>query len=46
MVKPTKDGEKEAIVIGEDDWKAIKETLFLVNQRVDKQIRERENDED
>ena len=46
MVKPTKDGEKGAVVVGEDDWKAIQETLFLINQGVDKQIKERENDED
>ena len=46
MVKPTKAGEKGAVVVGEDDWKAIQETLFLVNQGVDKQIKERENDED
>ena len=46
VIQPTKPGEKGAIVIGEDDWKAIQETLFLVNQGVDKQIQERENDED
>lgn len=46
MVKPAKEGEKGAVVIGEDDWNAIQETLFLVNQGVDKQIKERENDVD
>lgn len=46
IVKPSKEGEKGAIVIGEDDWNAIQETLFLVNQGVDKQIKERENDDD
>lgn len=44
VIKPTKDGEKGAVVIGEDDWNAIQETLFLVNQGVDKQIKEREKD--
>ena len=44
VIQPTKSGEKGAVVIGEDDWKAIQETLFLVNQDVDKQIKEREND--
>lgn len=44
MIRPTKGGEKGAVIIGEDDWKAIQETLFLVNQGVDKQIKEREND--
>lgn len=44
MIKPTKGGEKGAVMIGEDDWNAIQETLFLVNQGVDRQIREREND--
>lgn len=46
MIKPTKAGEKGAVVIGEDDWDAIQETLFLVNQGVDKQIKEREDDEE
>lgn len=45
MIKPTKSEEKGAVIISEDDWKAIQETLFLVNQGVDKQIRERENDD-
>lgn len=45
IIKPTKDEEKSAVVIGEDDWKAIQETLFLVNQGVDKQIKERTHDE-
>lgn len=44
VIKPTKNDEKGAVVIGEDDWNAIQETLFLVNQGVDKQIKEREND--
>ena len=44
VIKPTKDWEKGAVVIGEDDWNAIQETLFLVNQGVDKQIKEREKD--
>lgn len=46
IIKPTKAEEKGAVMIGEDDWNAIQETLFLVNQGVDKQIRARENDED
>lgn len=46
VIKPTKDGEKGAVVIGEDDWKAIQETLFLVNQGIDRQISERENDDE
>ncbi len=46
IIKPTKTEEKGAVMIGEDDWNAIQETLFLVNQGVDKQIRARENDED
>ncbi|MGM1014743.1 hypothetical protein [Limosilactobacillus fermentum] len=41
---PTKADEKSVVVIGEDDWKAIQETLFLVNHGVDKQINERENE--
>lgn len=45
MIKPAKSEEKGAVIIGEDDWNAIHETLFLVNQGVDKQIRERENDD-
>ena len=44
MVKPTKDGEKGAVVVSEDDLNAIQETLFLIDQGVDKQIKEREND--
>lgn len=44
IIQSTKSGEKGAVVIGEDDWKSIQETLFLVNQGVDKQIKEREND--
>lgn len=46
MIKPTKAGEKGAVVIGEDDWNAIQETLFLVKQGVDKQIKEREDDKE
>lgn len=46
VIKPTKDGEKGVVVIGEDDWKAIQETLFLVNQGIDRQISERENDDE
>ncbi|TFZ15807.1 type II toxin-antitoxin system Phd/YefM family antitoxin [Limosilactobacillus fermentum] len=44
VIKPTKADEKSVVVIGEDDWKAIQETLFLVNHGVDKQINERENE--
>ena len=44
VIKPTRADEKSVVVIGEDDWKAIQETLFLVNQGVDKQIKERENE--
>lgn len=46
IIKPTKEGEKGAVMIGEDDWNAIRETLFLINQGVDKQISDRKNDED
>lgn len=46
IIRPTKANEKGAVVIGEDDWNAIQETLFLVNQGVDRQVRERENDEE
>ncbi|MGQ5709738.1 type II toxin-antitoxin system Phd/YefM family antitoxin [Lactobacillus sp. LL6] len=46
VIKPTKSNEKGAVMIGQDDWDAIQETLFLVNHGVDKQIRERKNDED
>ena len=44
VIKPTKADEKSVVVIGEDDWKAIQETLFLVNHGVDTQIKERENE--
>lgn len=44
IIKPQKKHEKGAVLIGEDDWKAIQETLFLVNNGVDKQIQERKND--
>ena len=44
VIKPTRADEKSVVVIGEDDWKAIQETLFLVNHGVDKQIKERENE--
>lgn len=44
LIKPLKSDEKGAILIGEDDWNAIQETLFLVNQGVDQQIREREHE--
>lgn len=44
VIKPTKADEKSVVVISEDDWKAIQETLFLVNYGVDKQIKERENE--
>ena len=44
VIKPTKADEKSVVVIGEDDLKAIQETLFLVNHGVDKQIKERENE--
>ena len=40
------DGEKSAFVVGEDEWHAIQETLFLINRGVDQQIRHREADED
>ncbi|WP_159434559.1 hypothetical protein [Limosilactobacillus caccae] len=36
--------DKKPIVIGKDDWNATQETLFLVNQGVDRRIRERENE--
>lgn len=46
MIKPAKRDEKGAVIIGKDDWNAIQETLFLVNQGVDRQIKERENDDE
>ncbi|WP_367341250.1 type II toxin-antitoxin system Phd/YefM family antitoxin [Limosilactobacillus sp.] len=45
VIKPQKNNEKGAVIIGEDDWNAIQETLFLVNNGVDKQIKEREQDD-
>ena len=43
VIKPTNVDEKSVVVIGDDDWKAILETLFLVNHGVDKQIKELES---
>lgn len=43
MIKPTKSEERGAVIIGEDDWNAIQETLFLANQGADKQVQERGN---
>ena len=45
IIKSQKSNEKGAVVIGEDDWNAIQETLFLVNNGVDKQIKDREQDD-
>lgn len=45
-IEPTKEGEKGVVIIGEDDWDAIQETLFLIENGVDKQIREREKDDE
>nr|WP_225418178.1 type II toxin-antitoxin system Phd/YefM family antitoxin [Levilactobacillus mulengensis] len=38
------DGGKGAFVVGEDEWKAIQETLFLISHGVDKQIQDRSDD--
>lgn len=45
IIKSQRSGDKDAVVIGEDDWHAIKETLFLINNGVDKQVKEREQDD-
>lgn len=39
-------GDKGGVLIGEDEWRAIQETLFLVDHGVDKQIKAREQDSD
>lgn len=44
-ISPTKKGEKGAVLVGEDDWCAIQETLFLLNTGVIKQIEDRKNEE-
>lgn len=43
-IKPVKDGEKGAVLVSEDEWNAIQETLYLVSQGVDKLVSERKND--
>ncbi len=43
-IEPTKENEKGAVLIGEDDWKAMQETLFLVQNGVYDQIKSREKD--
>lgn len=44
VIKTQNKNEKGAIVIGEDDWNSIQETLYLVNNGVDKVVKNREND--
>lgn len=44
-IEPTKSDEKGAVLIGKDDWDAIKETLFLADNGVIDQIKNRENDD-
>jgi len=34
----------EKIVVDADEWRSLQETLFLINQGVDRQIMERSND--
>ncbi|WP_203639540.1 hypothetical protein [Levilactobacillus wangkuiensis] len=34
----------EKIVVDADEWHSLQETLFLINQGVDRQIKERGND--
>jgi len=34
----------EKIVVDADEWRALQETVFLINQGVDRQIKERSND--
>ncbi|AQL55599.1 hypothetical protein [Abyssicoccus albus] len=45
-ISSTKVGEKGAMLVVEDDWSAIQETLFLLNTGVIKQIEDRKNEED
>lgn len=45
VIKQLRSMKRGAVMIGQDDWNAIQETLFLVNNKVDKQIRNRENDD-
>lgn len=45
VISPTKKGEPGAVVLGEDDWKAIQETLFLANAGVLEQVNKRRNDD-
>ncbi|TDM12881.1 type II toxin-antitoxin system Phd/YefM family antitoxin [Macrococcus lamae] len=44
-IAPTKIGEKGAVLVGEDDWNAIQETLFLSEKGIVNQIEERKNEE-
>lgn len=44
-IEPTKIDEKGAVLIGKDDWDAIKETLFLASTGVTDQVKSRENDD-
>lgn len=39
-----KSGEKGVVMIGEDDWNSIEETLYLVNTGVLDQISKRKDD--
>lgn len=43
MATPVKSSERNSTVAEAGDQKAVRETLFLVKQGVNKQIKEREN---
>lgn len=44
-ITPNEIGEKGAVLIGEDDWNTIQETLFLSEKRITNQIKHRKNEE-
>ncbi|QRN49850.1 hypothetical protein [Macrococcoides bohemicum] len=44
-IAPNEIGEKGAVLIGEDDWNTIQETLFLSEKRITNQIKHRKNEE-
>lgn len=43
-ISPTKKDEKGAVLIGEDDWDSLQETLYLVATGTIDQVKSREND--
>ena len=45
-IAPTKIGEKGAVLVGEDDWNAIQETLFLLEKGIAYQIEQRKDEEE